>query len=60
MKKTSSKEVICAWFLEGPEGLEPSTRGLRGRCSNQLSYGPLNETNLKVFLIAQSAKAAPL
>ena len=21
-------------------GLEPTTRGLKGRCSNQLSYGP--------------------
>jgi hypothetical protein len=32
--------------LEGLEGLEPSTRGLRGRCSNQLSYRPVNEKNL--------------
>jgi hypothetical protein len=23
-------------------GLEPTTRGLKGRCSNQLSYGPPN------------------
>ena len=33
----------CSLFifaLEGLEGLEPSTRGLRGRCSNQLSYRP--------------------
>jgi hypothetical protein len=29
-----------ALSLEGLEGLEPSTRGLRGRCSNQLSYRP--------------------
>ena len=27
--------------MEGLEGLEPSTRGLRGRCSNQLSYRPV-------------------
>jgi 5,10-methenyltetrahydrofolate synthetase len=26
--------------MEGLEGFEPSTRGLRGRCSNQLSYRP--------------------
>ena len=32
---------MCRTFiLEGPEGLEPSTPGLRGPCSNQLSYGP--------------------
>ena len=26
--------------LEGPMGLEPMTPCLKGRCSNQLSYGP--------------------
>ncbi len=26
--------------LEGPVGLEPTTPCLKGRCSNQLSYGP--------------------
>lgn len=25
----------------GPEGLEPSARGLKGRCSIQLSYKPV-------------------
>ena len=28
-------------FVEGPVGLEPTTPCLKGRCSNQLSYGPL-------------------
>jgi site-specific DNA recombinase len=28
-------------LVEGPVGLEPTTRGLKGRCSNQLSYGPI-------------------
>ena len=29
-------------YLEGPPGLEPGTPCLKGRCSNQLSYGPVN------------------
>gem|GEM_PF-4470324 len=28
--------------LEGPLGFEPRTRGLKGLCSNLLSYGPKN------------------
>jgi hypothetical protein len=27
--------------MEGPLGLEPRTPCLKGRCSNQLSYGPI-------------------
>ena len=27
--------------MEGPVGLEPTTPCLKGRCSNQLSYGPI-------------------
>lgn len=27
--------------VEGPLGFEPRTRGLKGRCSNLLSYGPI-------------------
>ncbi len=26
--------------MEGPVGLEPTTRSLKGFCSNRLSYGP--------------------
>ena len=33
--------VIILVVLEGPVGLEPTTLCLRGRCSNQLSYGPV-------------------
>jgi hypothetical protein len=35
-------------LLEGLEGLEPSTRGLRGRCSNQLSYRPSSEPRYRL------------
>ena len=37
------------FYMEGPVGLEPTTPCLKGRCSNQLSYGPLNGTNLRFF-----------
>ena len=30
-----------SFYLEGPVGFEPTTRGLKGHCSNQLSYGPI-------------------
>ena len=26
--------------MVSPEGFEPSTHGLKGRCSTRLSYGP--------------------
>jgi hypothetical protein len=35
--------------MEGPLGLEPRTRCLKGSCSNQLSYGP-NSTAI-IYLI---------
>ena len=34
--------IACSRIiLEGPVGLEPTTPCLKGRCSNQLSYGPI-------------------
>ena len=39
-KNSSKQRSLKRLYLEGPLGLEPRTRGLRGRCSNQLSYGP--------------------
>jgi hypothetical protein len=51
MKKTDSIQSV--FFMEGPVGLEPTTRGLKGRCSNQLSYGPacINTGNLTPYII---------
>src|SRR5690606_606961 len=37
-KKDYSRNLAC------PEGLEPPTLGLEGRCSIQLSYGQLKNT----------------
>jgi hypothetical protein len=39
-------------ILEGPLGFEPRTRGLKGRCSNLLSYGP---TQLTDYIIPVTA-----
>ncbi len=50
-QKTAPKEAEIS-SMEGPLGREPRTPCLKGRCSNQLSYGPelLNSTILEVFL----------
>ena len=35
--------------LEGPMGLEPMTPCLKGRCSNQLSYGPERSKYINIY-----------
>ena len=39
-QKIAPKEADFS-CMEGPVGLEPTTPCLKGRCSNQLSYGPI-------------------
>ena len=31
---------VLVFYMVSPEGFEPSTLGLKGRCSTKLSYGP--------------------
>jgi hypothetical protein len=40
--KEKRSTYVDLFSLEGPVGLEPTTPCLKGRCSNQLSYGPIN------------------
>lgn len=47
-KKPHSYGTLC---LEGPVGLEPTTPCLKGRCSNQLSYGPLLFNNYFIDIL---------
>jgi hypothetical protein len=49
--------------LEGPVRLELTTPCLRGRCSNQLSYGPAtgaNITDTEAFVNASSGALSPI
>ena len=41
-KTPTGSENVGVLCMEGPLGLEPRTPCLKGRCSNQLSYGPTN------------------
>jgi hypothetical protein len=49
---SSSTRFICG----GPSGARTRDTWLKRPLLYQLSYGPSNETNLTVFLIARSAK----
>ena len=47
--------------MEGPVGLEPTTPCLKGRCSNQLSYGPASElAALSCFALQQKLRLKPM
>ena len=49
-KDTSTGDAFPNYeFMEGPLGLEPRTRGLKGHCSNRLSYGPMLWMNNRDF-----------
>lgn len=40
-------------------GLEPTTRGLKGRCSNQLSYGPpVNDREIIPYYLCYDNESA--
>jgi hypothetical protein len=45
--------------MEGPLGFEPRTRGLKGHCSNQLSYGPVKQavTDYIILILAKKSTA---
>ena len=56
---TKNTRIRRVHFVEGPVGLEPTTRGLKGRCSNLLSYGPvasLHKGNLMFPLSRRAPK----
>lgn len=48
--------MLGVFFLEGPVGFEPTTRGLKGHCSNRLSYGPTVLWVLTDYIIPVLAK----
>ena len=43
-------------IVEGPVGLEPTTRSLKGYCSNRLSYGPAFAGELTPYIICYLPK----
>lgn len=53
-KKKHPYEDGC-FFLEEPLGLEPRTPCLKGRCSNQLSYGSASEFTYGFAAVLQSS-----
>lgn len=41
--------LLETFSMEGPVGFEPTTRGLKGHCSNQLSYGPAFASIIRLY-----------
>ena len=54
-------DLICQKKLASPQGFEPRTHGLEGRCSIQLSYEPASlERMMRIELTPSAWKAEVL